>query len=152
MHTVEENSFFQLYLQRMFPVSARGFSSWRDLKGRSFQVVSIWGPTRVSVGGEGEKEQKERRRERKKKKNQTKKLNQNRFWESTLKWGWSQSCNKLDVKAQSYWRQWGFCHWLGRRLDSIPSLHRAVGTPTAPAVSRITDVHKVKHVCKRWQD
>lgn len=132
MHTVEQNSFFQLYLQRMFPVSARGFSSWRDLKGRSFQVVSIWGPTRVSVGGKGEKEQKEKMRGKKKrKKTQIKKLNQNRFWESTLKWGWSQSCNKLDVKAQPYWRQWGFCHWLWRGPDSILSLHRAVGTPTA---------------------
>jgi len=46
----------------MFPVSARGFPSRRDLKGRSFQVVSIWGPARVSVGGEGEKEQEEKRR------------------------------------------------------------------------------------------
>lgn len=36
----------------------------RDLKGRSFQVVSIWGPTRVSVGGEGEKEQEEKRRKK----------------------------------------------------------------------------------------
>lgn len=35
------------------------------MKGRSFQVVSIWGPARVSVGGEGEKEQKERKREEK---------------------------------------------------------------------------------------
>lgn len=132
MHTVEQNSFFQLYLQRMFPVSVRGFSSWRDLKGRSFQVVSIWGPTRVGVGGEGEKEQKEKKRERERKKKSNKKnLHQNRFGESTLKWGWSQSCKRLDVKAQPYWRQWGFCHWLGRRPDSIPSLLRAVGTPTA---------------------
>lgn len=68
MHTVEQNSFFQLYLQRMFPVSATGVSSLRDLKGWSLQVVSIWGPTRVSVGGEGEKEQKERKKEREKKK------------------------------------------------------------------------------------
>lgn len=34
----------------------------RDLKGRSFQVVPIWGPTKVSVGGEGEKEQEGKRR------------------------------------------------------------------------------------------
>ena len=62
MNAAGQNSLFQLYLQRMFPVSARGFPSRRDLKGRSFQVVSIWGPARVSVGGEGEKEQEEKRR------------------------------------------------------------------------------------------
>lgn len=40
----------------------------RDLKGRSFQVVSIWGPTRVSVGGEGEKQREEKRKKKTNKK------------------------------------------------------------------------------------
>lgn len=82
----------------------------------------------------GRKSRKRKReREKKQPKQKTKKriLNQNRFWESTLNWGWSQSCNKLDVRAEPYWRQWGFCHWLRRGPDSILSLHRAVGVPAA---------------------
>lgn len=48
---------FSFTCKGRFPSQRWGFPVPRDLKGRSFQVVSIWGLIRVSVGGEGEKQQ-----------------------------------------------------------------------------------------------
>jgi len=101
----------------MFPVSARGFPWWRDLKGRSFQVVSIWGPTRVSVGGEGEKQQEQKRRKIKKSSGKYLKMRTVPILQQT----------RCQI-TQPYWQQWGFCHWLQQRHSFSLCLLRAVGT------------------------